>query len=282
MLRTIGTLLTPVHCFFVADGTQSNDRLVEVVRHDPVSGVRRIKSIALFSVVWNLAAGGACASFLWASWSRCDDCDQLLKWWLLAQAALQFSQLPVRAVLFLSVCCLEPTDGRVEDSIKSVTAAPAWHLSKKVAFLQYGWFALGILWLLRSASCPSCPGLGRLTAVLILLSLARAAVALAAFRDKFAGAFRALLLEPAVAAGAATACQIAALPIEEVRLLSSSEASRGSDSGCSICLGDFEVGSRLKRLPCQHAFHCSCVDQWLQRSKRCPLCMRAIDESPNT
>jgi len=46
---------------------------------------------------------------------------------------------------------------------------------------------------------------------------------------------------------------------------------------CAICLGDFEDGDELRRLPCQHQqFHRSCVDHWLAKAGRCPLCIADI------
>lgn len=42
---------------------------------------------------------------------------------------------------------------------------------------------------------------------------------------------------------------------------------------CSICLEDFKVGDKNRRLPsCRHVFHQSCIDLWLLRRADCPLC----------
>mmetsp|Transcript_23027 Transcript_23027/g.92180 ORF Transcript_23027/g.92180 Transcript_23027/m.92180 type:complete len:231 (+) Transcript_23027:759-1451(+) len=49
------------------------------------------------------------------------------------------------------------------------------------------------------------------------------------------------------------------------------------DRSCVICLSDYDVGDTLRILPCQHAFHGKCVDQWLQLDKSCPLCKQDID-----
>jgi hypothetical protein len=42
---------------------------------------------------------------------------------------------------------------------------------------------------------------------------------------------------------------------------------------CSICLDEYEVGDKLRCLPCNHVFHGKCIGRWLaERSATCPLC----------
>lgn len=42
---------------------------------------------------------------------------------------------------------------------------------------------------------------------------------------------------------------------------------------CSICLGEFQEGDKVKALPrCGHGFHPECVDAWLRARVSCPLC----------
>ncbi|KAI7826347.1 hypothetical protein BX661DRAFT_183829 [Kickxella alabastrina] len=42
---------------------------------------------------------------------------------------------------------------------------------------------------------------------------------------------------------------------------------------CPVCLGDFEVGEEVRRLPCFHFFHDVCIGPWLMKhSATCPLC----------
>lgn len=42
---------------------------------------------------------------------------------------------------------------------------------------------------------------------------------------------------------------------------------------CAICVEDFKDGDGLRVLPCEHAFHRQCIDEWLiNHSAVCPLC----------
>lgn len=50
-----------------------------------------------------------------------------------------------------------------------------------------------------------------------------------------------------------------------------------SQETCAICLEDYVEGDQLRVLPCQHVFHCLCVDPWLLSSRRvCPVCKRRL------
>eukprot|EP01018_Ginkgo_biloba_P032443 Gb_36316 [translate_table: standard] len=46
----------------------------------------------------------------------------------------------------------------------------------------------------------------------------------------------------------------------------------GEDAECCICLSPYEDGTELRELPCNHHFHCACVDKWLRINATCPLC----------
>jgi hypothetical protein len=42
---------------------------------------------------------------------------------------------------------------------------------------------------------------------------------------------------------------------------------------CAICLDSIDLSSKYAQpLPCCHTFHCTCMNQWLQQNRSCPLC----------
>ncbi|KAF5188097.1 E3 ubiquitin-protein ligase ring1-like [Thalictrum thalictroides] len=47
---------------------------------------------------------------------------------------------------------------------------------------------------------------------------------------------------------------------------------QSTTTNCSICLEEFEVGSKLTRMPCLHTFHGKCISLWLEKSHSCPIC----------
>jgi len=46
---------------------------------------------------------------------------------------------------------------------------------------------------------------------------------------------------------------------------------------CSICYEDFIEEENLKILGCKHYFHNLCIDLWLEKEKKCPLCKVEIE-----
>lgn len=69
-----------------------------------------------------------------------------------------------------------------------------------------------------------------------------------------------------------SADHIAALPCEVA-----GARSRKSSGNCPICLEAFLPGEKIRRLPgCQHEFHRPCVDLWLLRNHKCPMCKLAV------
>ena len=66
---------------------------------------------------------------------------------------------------------------------------------------------------------------------------------------------------------------ICRLPTEIYRKRQDLNVSANDDRNkCCICLEQFEDGDQVRRLQCLHIFHKKEIDEWLRRSRECPIC----------
>ncbi|CAL5054557.1 unnamed protein product [Urochloa decumbens] len=72
-------------------------------------------------------------------------------------------------------------------------------------------------------------------------------------------------------AGGLSAEQVGELPCHECK------EGPGGGGECAVCLEAFRGGDRRRVLPgCEHGFHAECVDSWLRKSRRCPICRAEV------
>ncbi|KAK7795140.1 hypothetical protein U0070_026015 [Myodes glareolus] len=50
---------------------------------------------------------------------------------------------------------------------------------------------------------------------------------------------------------------------------------------CTICITEYMVGNKIRKLPCSHEYHAHCIDRWLSENTTCPICRRAVLSSGN-
>jgi Ring finger domain len=78
----------------------------------------------------------------------------------------------------------------------------------------------------------------------------------------------------------ATPDEIDRLPLRVLEssddLLNTTTTRRQTDalatSNCAVCLEAYRVGDQVRTIPCFHAFHKHCIDDWLSRKAECPIC----------
>ncbi|KAL6633607.1 hypothetical protein ACP70R_026278 [Stipagrostis hirtigluma subsp. patula] len=68
------------------------------------------------------------------------------------------------------------------------------------------------------------------------------------------------------------------LSAEELAELPCHERKAGAGAAeCAVCLEAFQAGDWCRVLPgCEHGFHAECVDSWLRKSRRCPVCRAEV------
>jgi hypothetical protein len=71
--------------------------------------------------------------------------------------------------------------------------------------------------------------------------------------------------------------RVAQLPTSNYHRTSTDESNADLEAiSCRICLSDYEEGEVLRTLPCFHRFHEGCIDKWLQRDNKCPICKTEV------
>lgn len=250
-----------------------NDALLDIVRRDPVESIWFLKVVMFFGGISGFFVSAACGAFLVLFWERAGMCNRPLRLWILIHCLLQLMQVPVRMVFLARLVLTEAANGSIYRCVESVTGSVAWQVSKHVSTATYAWFVLGIVWLLNSDYCPQCPGLFRLTVAVIASAAARLLITLVCFYRSFnlSGLGQPELLKPKGAERDVISRTTSVLKY------SPALQDHPTGMGCAVCLCDFEAGESLRQLPCKHFFHEQCVDRWLVRNKRCPLCMGDIE-----
>jgi len=238
---------------------------MSVVQSHPLEAAWFVKVVTLLGVISGVLVSIPCGIFLAMYWTPCGFCNRPLKYWLLVHCILQLAQAPVRMWFFFRLCHIQRRNGDLQEWFGITTSSPAWRASKMVSVASYGWFILGVVWLLNSQHCSACPGIYRLCLGVVFSAIGRLLTTLIVFYHTFQtqGA-------PPEKPKGATQSLIDSIPCETF-------SSDSSDSSCAVCLSDFEGGDKLRRLPCNHSFHTGCVDKWLKQNKVCPLCVQDVE-----
>jgi hypothetical protein len=67
------------------------------------------------------------------------------------------------------------------------------------------------------------------------------------------------------------------LPRLTLPRVKASECHECAEQCCPICLADFHPKLELAQLPCQHVFCVQCIEDWMKRSRECPMCQVPVD-----
>lgn len=57
------------------------------------------------------------------------------------------------------------------------------------------------------------------------------------------------------------------------------DVSTTTQTTCMVCLAEFTLADECRRLPCNHVFHSSCIEEWLRRCTDCPICKNNVDRA---
>lgn len=242
---------------------------MSVVYTHPQEAVYFLRTVTIFGGVFALTMTIPTGLFLSMHWAPCAYCNRPLRYWALVHCAVQMLQAPIRLMFYLRLRSFQRRPGNIEEWFKQLTSSAAWRGSKMMSIASYGWFIIGVVWLLNSSHCKQCPGLYPLCLGIVLLSVARLVATLMVFYYTFQNTYQAEAPKPQ----GAPQNLIDSIPLEKHCPCVSGI---GADS-CAVCLSDFEEDDILRRLPCNHSFHKGCVDKWLTLNRVCPLCVQDVE-----
>lgn len=255
---------------------ENPDPLLDVVQQHPEEAAWFIKVVMFFGSLSGVAISIPCGIFLFMYWGPCGQCNRPLRYWILVHCVLQLLQAPVRLIFYFRLSQTQQTNGNIQECVRQLTHSSAWKTSKIVSIVTYGWFILGVVWLLNSTHCKACPGLYRLSLAVIFVAIMRLLVTLIVFYHSFPP--RAQDDQQAPKPRGATQDVIDHMPL--VQFSEMPEKQSTMETSCAVCLSEFEWCDQLRRLPCGHHFHKACIDRWLKRNKVCPLCLQDIETTP--
>ncbi|XVE69220.1 hypothetical protein DITRI_Ditri09bG0134500 [Diplodiscus trichospermus] len=69
----------------------------------------------------------------------------------------------------------------------------------------------------------------------------------------------------------ASKAAVEAMPTVEIN-----EAHIHNDLYCAVCKEQFELGTKVRNMPCDHLYHANCILPWLQLRNSCPVCRHEL------
>ena len=163
-----------------------HDPLLDVVRQYPDEAIWFIRVVMFFGSVSGVLISIPCTVFLFSYWTPCGACNRPLRYWVVLHCMLQMLQAPVRLIFYFRLSAIQREhQNNVRELVRQLTYSPAWRISKTISIITYGWFILGVVWILNSTYCPECPGLYRLSLAVIFTAVARLLVTLVCFYHSF-------------------------------------------------------------------------------------------------
>lgn len=251
----------------------ADDSLIDMARRNPIGTAGFLKSAMCLCSVTGAVVCTANAVALWFYWPDSSACERPLGWWLIIQTLLQGCLVFLRLGFLAELHVVVEPSTNMETCVSELTSKLAWRASRVITYMTYGWMTLGAVWLINSTGCSvGCPQVYVMTMIGVAQPTIRVALV---YRCFVAHCARSQVEEEPQAVVGASKDQIMALP--RMRFSAKHSADSSNDC-CAVCLCDYKEGDLLRKLPCEHRFHQCCADEWLRRNKRCPLCIRAIDD----
>jgi len=137
----------------------SQEPLLALCQEDAKAATTLLQVLAVSGGLIAPGVAALCLSTLMWLWTPSANCEKPLRLWLLVHASLQLLQAPVKLSLFAAV----DAPSGVAEKAAAVMSSLAWRCCRKLTAPSHLWFAMGIVWMVKSLNSETCP-LGLLVA----------------------------------------------------------------------------------------------------------------------
>ncbi|CAM9348920.1 unnamed protein product [Ectocarpus sp. 6 AP-2014] len=255
--------------------TNRNVRHVVIFADDGVRGMNASRLGLLLLTLVNLPLIAAGVVILTLHWQDTDVCDvehrRKWKWWALLSVVRMMLITPVVMVRWR-------VEGQREEDRNQAIDHLSSNMRNSLDIVGLVWFVIGHMWLLQNQGCdnPRDSPIYQLCLVYIIITyihiclpciLLMLLVPVLCFCLPCVIRLMGMLQGPQRRKGARQD-EIEKLPVA----VKYREVQDMEDDACAICLVEYEAEDELRKLPCRHAFHKTCVDSWLAVNASCPNC----------
>mmetsp|Transcript_5959 Transcript_5959/g.10563 ORF Transcript_5959/g.10563 Transcript_5959/m.10563 type:complete len:256 (-) Transcript_5959:18-785(-) len=253
---------------------RSNEEALELIFLQPQQAVEWLRLEMFVGLVWSFTVALPSLAYLVANASNCWASDYLLVSWLITISLCKVLDIPVKLRIMEK---LNDIEDRLDYEnwrfatrrLLDLTHSPLYWSFSILVNISSALHPLGVLRLWQGGRvADELTQLYRLCVIVIVHYVLRCAFGFFNYTKILKQSERQRNWERAdFLHRGATLEQIDCLRVESVE-------SKGQV--CAVCTEDFELGERVRVLPCGHYFHLPCIDLWLVQNKRCPLCSNEL------
>ena len=255
------------------------------ILQNPSKATKYLVSEHLIGLISSLFIFPPSLDLLYSNSSQCFACDSYLTYWLTGFVTLRCLDFPFRLINLQKLVSLYFNDAwddgifTTRKLMRLVRSLP-FSLLKANNMFGYLVFILGFLRLKYGNPCPETDT--NLYSVCIYVScvyLTRIFLGVIRFHfeAKSAREYRNLDITQVLTNGATIDM------IEKIELVKLGGKFKNLREECPICTEVFQKGDLVRLLPCNktHYFHQHCLDRWLIRKDKCPLCAISVSKKLN-
>jgi hypothetical protein len=253
---------------------RSNEEALELLFLQPQQAIDWLKLEMFVGLVWSFSLAVPSIVYVLVNWTNCWEGDSLLVCWLVATSLCKVVDIPLKAYILRRLDEIEDLldfeDWRFATRrLMQLTQSALYKSFSLLVNLSAILHPLGVLRMWRAGHCAAeSTQFYRLCVLVIVNYILRCSFGFFNYSKALKQAERQRNWERKdFLIRGATLEQIGKLRVEGIQM---------KGQTCAVCTEDFELGDKVRELPCGHYYHIPCIDLWLVQNRKCPLCSNEL------